>query len=58
MNLVSIRIITQDIDGLINFYEKISGVSGVKYTVDFAELKTKQLLWPSGPLIHCSFLKV
>lgn len=41
MNLVSIRIITADIEGLIMFYEQITGSSVVRYTPDFAELKTK-----------------
>lgn len=40
MNLVSIRIITADIEGLITFYEQITGTAAVRYTSDFAELKT------------------
>lgn len=40
MNLVSIRIITSNIDGLVKFYEQITGLSVVQYTPDFAELKT------------------
>ncbi|WP_370895594.1 VOC family protein [Chryseobacterium gossypii] len=41
MNLVSIRIITANINGLIEFYEQVTGESVVQYTPDFVELKTK-----------------
>ncbi|MGV7105043.1 VOC family protein [Flavobacterium sp. U410] len=41
MNLVSIRIITADINGLVKFYEQITGASVAQYTPDFAELQTK-----------------
>jgi catechol 2,3-dioxygenase-like lactoylglutathione lyase family enzyme len=40
MNLVSIRIITDNIDNLVKFYEQITGISAIQYTPDFAELKT------------------
>jgi catechol 2,3-dioxygenase-like lactoylglutathione lyase family enzyme len=40
MNLLSIRIITANIDGLVKFYEQVTGLSVVQYTPDFAELKT------------------
>jgi len=40
MNLVSIRIITANIDGLVKFYEQITNVPVVQYTPDFAELQT------------------
>lgn len=40
MNLVSVRIITANIDSLINFYEQITGIQAVQYTPDFAEIKT------------------
>ena len=40
MNFVSIRLITNDVDGLVKFYEQITGLSSVRYTKDFAELKT------------------
>jgi len=40
MNLVSIRIITANIDGLTKFYEQVTGLSAVQHTPDFAELKT------------------
>lgn len=41
MNLMSIRIITEVIDPLVDFYEKVTGLKMIKYTPDFAELKTK-----------------
>lgn len=41
MSLVSIRIITADINGLVKFYEQVTGMSIVQYTPDFAELQTK-----------------
>jgi predicted enzyme related to lactoylglutathione lyase len=41
MNLVSIRIITDNIDGLVKFYERVAGMKIVQYTPDFAELKTR-----------------
>ena len=41
MSLVSIRIITTDINGLVKFYEQVTGMPIVQYTPDFAELQTK-----------------
>lgn len=40
MNLVSIRIITENVSRLLEFYEHITGVKAVRYTDDFAELQT------------------
>ena len=40
MNLLSIRIITANFDSLVKFYEQVTGISMVRYTPDFAELKT------------------
>ncbi len=40
MNLVSMRIITNDLERLVSFYEVISGLSAIRYTEDFAELPT------------------
>lgn len=40
MNLVSTRIITNDFERLVSFYELISGASAIRYTQDFAELST------------------
>lgn len=41
MNLLSIRIITNNLDELVKFYEQITGLPIVKHTPDFGELKTK-----------------
>ncbi|MEV5813922.1 VOC family protein [Streptomyces mutabilis] len=40
MNLVSIRVITSDVDRLVDFYERVTGVKANRYTEDFAELRT------------------
>jgi predicted enzyme related to lactoylglutathione lyase len=40
MNLVSMRVITEDVERLVSFYEKISGLAAIRYTPDFAELRT------------------
>ena len=40
MNLVSIRVITEDVKKLGAFYEKVTGITPTFYTEDFAELKT------------------
>ena len=45
MNLVSMRVITNDVERLISFYEIISGAAANRYGPDFAELTT-----PRGPL--------
>lgn len=41
MNLLSIRIITANVEELLSFYEQAIGLSAIRYTPDFAELKTK-----------------
>jgi len=40
MNFVSIRIITEDVQRLVRFYEAITGMKVTMYTPDFAELVT------------------
>jgi catechol 2,3-dioxygenase-like lactoylglutathione lyase family enzyme len=45
MNLVSIRIITDDVDRTARFYELVTGLEVVRYTPMFAELQT-----PAGTL--------
>jgi predicted enzyme related to lactoylglutathione lyase len=40
MNLVSMRVITNDIKRLVGFYENITGLSATWFTEDFAELPT------------------
>src|SRR3954469_24889034 len=39
MNLISIRIITNDVQKLVKFYEQVTGIAAIRYTEDFAELK-------------------
>lgn len=41
MNLVSIRIITANIKGLIDFYEQVTEATLIQYPPHFAELQTK-----------------
>jgi catechol 2,3-dioxygenase-like lactoylglutathione lyase family enzyme len=38
VDLVSIRMITDDLDRVIQFYEQVTGVEAVRYTPVFAEL--------------------
>ena len=45
MNLVSIRIITDDVPGMADFYERVTGVAAERQGDIFAELRT-----PSGTL--------
>ena len=40
MDLVSIRIITDDVSRLTDFYERATGVAADQLTEDFAELRT------------------
>lgn len=40
MNLVSLRLITDDVARLVAFYERVSGVTATWSTPDFAELST------------------
>lgn len=40
MNLLSIRIITTDVDRLTRFYERVTGLAAKRHTDDFAELNT------------------
>lgn len=39
MNLISIRIITNDVQKLVKSYEQLTGIAAIQYTEDFAELK-------------------
>ncbi|MGW0323664.1 VOC family protein [Nocardia sp. NPDC003183] len=45
MNLVSIRLITDDIEQLVGFYQRVTGVEARWATPDFAEIVT-----PAGTL--------
>ena len=38
MDLVSIRMITDDLERLVQFYEQVTGIKAVRYTPVFAEL--------------------
>ncbi|MGI9146167.1 MAG: VOC family protein [Chloroflexota bacterium] len=38
MDLASIRMITDDLEHVVQFYERVTGVSAVRYTPVFAEL--------------------
>ncbi|MEV7421696.1 VOC family protein [Streptomyces sp. NPDC091212] len=40
MDFVSIRVITDDVDRLVDFYERATGVRADRVTEDFAELRT------------------
>ncbi len=40
MNLVSLRIITDNLEPLVSFYENISGLSATRFVDVFAELST------------------
>ena len=40
MNLVSVRIITENVEGLVQFYELVTGMKAVQFTPDFAELRS------------------
>ncbi|GLX53700.1 glyoxalase [Streptomyces hygroscopicus subsp. hygroscopicus] len=40
MDFVSIRVITGDVERLVGFYERATGVRAVRATEDFAELRT------------------
>ncbi|SDI41389.1 Catechol 2,3-dioxygenase [Chryseobacterium taeanense] len=48
MNLLSIRIITADMERLVAFYKQITGLQIVQYTPDFAELKTPTTTFAIG----------
>lgn len=41
MNLISIRIITDNVERLVAFYENVTGLKALRITEDFAELQTK-----------------
>ncbi|SEQ69270.1 VOC family protein [Microlunatus flavus] len=45
MNLVSVRLITDDVDRLVDFYARLTGTDADRPSPDFAELRT-----PNGTL--------
>jgi len=48
MNLVSIRIITNDVKKLVKFYEQVTGLLAIQYTDDFAELQSERVTLAIG----------
>lgn len=50
MNLVSMRIITSDLNRLVSFYELISGLAATRYTEDFAELPMRSCTLAIGSI--------
>src|ERR1700728_3972209 len=39
VDFASVRMITDDLEGVVQFYERVTGVAAVRYTPVFAELK-------------------
>jgi predicted enzyme related to lactoylglutathione lyase len=48
MNLASVRIITADVNLLVQFYQTVSGITATRYTEDFAELRTPSAVLAIG----------
>lgn len=55
MHLASVRIIVTDIQKIVKFYERATGISAVWYTEDFAELKTGSATLAIGSTRTLSF---
>jgi len=55
MNLISTRIITAQVETLINFYEQLTGLKAISYTPDFAELKTPSATLAIGSIRTLQF---
>lgn len=55
MNLASLRIITADIKRLVEFFEKITGLSAHWSTKDFAEITTNTCILAIGSTRTMSF---
>ena len=55
MNLISTRIITAQVETLINFYEQVTGLKATRYTPDFAELKTTSATLAIGSIRTLQF---
>lgn len=53
MDFVSIRLITHSVEGLVSFYEDVTGTAAVRHTEDFAELRM-----PSGTVAIASLRTV
>lgn len=39
MNFASVRVVTRDIDGLVEFYQKLSGIEAIRPADGFAEMR-------------------
>jgi predicted enzyme related to lactoylglutathione lyase len=48
MDLVSIRMITDDVEGMVGFYERVTGSPVTRYTPQFAELRTSSFTLAIG----------
>jgi catechol 2,3-dioxygenase-like lactoylglutathione lyase family enzyme len=55
MKLVSIRIITANVNKLIQFYEQVTGMPVMQYTQDFAELQTESATLAIGSINTLQF---
>ena len=55
MNLISTRIITAQVETLINFYEQLTGLKAISYTPDFAEIKTPSATLAIGSIRTLQF---
>lgn len=55
MNLISIRIITENVKGLVNFYEQLTGLKAIQYTDDFSELQTNSATLAIGSVRTLQF---
>ena len=55
MNLSSVRIITSNVEELIRFYEHVTGGTAIRYTPDFAEIKTQKATLAIGSVRTLQF---
>ena len=55
MTLSSVRIITSNVEELIRFYERATGGTAVRYTPDFAEIKTQKATLAIGSVRTLQF---
>ncbi|SFB77378.1 Catechol 2,3-dioxygenase [Flexibacter flexilis DSM 6793] len=55
MNLVSIRIITENVMQLVAFYQKVTNLKAVQFTEDFAEIRTPSATLAIGSIQTLAF---
>ena len=55
MKLVSIRLITANVNELVQFYEQVTGMPVMQYTQDFAELQTESATLAIGSINTLQF---